>query len=243
MKKFFVSTAVMLAVLVSCADINARAVRSNGNIVTHTLDNPAEFSKIVASSIVDVEYTQSRDGSTSVSIVCSENLLDVITLRSSGGTLTVGTKNGILTNRHELKVYASSPSLDEVRTTSTADVSIEGKLTADDLILKVTSTGDIEADEVVCNVLMASTSSTGDVEIGRGTAARAVYTASSTGDINAKGVKACVVEARSSSIGDIECYASASIEARASSTGDIYYYGNPASVDRRESSIGDIIAK
>ncbi len=195
-------------------------------------------------SIIDVDYRQSTDGTTSVSVVCSENLRDLLSVSLQNGTLHVGTVgNCAIINNYALKVYASSPSLDEVKTSSTADVSVEGRLTADKLKLMVTSTGDIEVDELVCNVLEVSTGSTGDIEISRGTADRAIYTVKSTGDIDAKGMKARVVEAGSSSTGNIECYASESIKAMASSTGDIYYYGHPVSVEKRESSIGDIEAR
>lgn len=225
---------------------NSQAIRASRHIITRTMENPAAFSKIVVSGVGDVEYVQSTDGTTSVSIIAPDNVMEILEVHSSGGTLTVSTKRGfhiVGLGGNDMEVRATSPSLDAVRISGAGDVSIDKVLSTKDLTVTVSGVGDIEIDDLQCENVEIRVSGAGDVDVERGTAVEASYTVSGVGDIDVDGLRAQRVEARVSGTGDVECYASESINARVSGVGSIVYYGNPGSVEKSRSGIGSIQAR
>ncbi len=257
MKKIFL-TAGLMAVAASfagCIGIEVNGQRANfrnkiikasATTATHTLDNPAAFSKIVVSGVGDVEYRQSTDGTSSVSISCPDNLFDIVEVYSEGGTLTVKTKPGYTITGlgdRDIDIRATSPALNAVRVSGAGDISIEGKLNTDAFEVRVSGAGDIDIDNLECRSVEVGVTGAGDVDIERGTAGRAKYTISGAGDIDAGNLRARSVDVRVSGAGDVECYASESISASVSGVGSVFYSGNPAKVDKSKSGIGSIRAR
>lgn len=165
------------------------------------------------------------------------------------------TVNGI--NFEVLKVYVSNKLVDDFRVNSSASLIIQNGLKAENVTIDCSSSGnfagtikcatatidasssaDVDAN-FIANAINVSTNSSADVELS-GTTEKITIKSSSSADCKAKNLiaKIAVVEASSSS--DAVVYASEKLIASASSSASITYFGNPANVDKSESSSGSV---
>ncbi|MFY0483990.1 head GIN domain-containing protein [Flavobacterium sp. PLA-1-15] len=163
--------------------------------------------------------------------------------------------NGV--NFDVLKVYVSNNLVDDFKVSSSASLVVQNGLDAKNVMIDCSSSGsftgtlkcstvaidassssDVDAN-VVADAVNVVTNSSADVELS-GTTEKITIKSSSSADCKAKNLiaKTAVVEASSSS--DAVVYASEKLTAIASSSASITYFGNPANVDKSESSSGSV---
>lgn len=257
---------IVAALLVSGIYANAQKnkIKGSNNYITKEFHDIKNFNSITVEDIPDIEYTQSKDGKTHVSVYTADNLMEYIDISVNGKTLVVKLKPGYNKNtwiQGEFKVKVSSPELVSVKTGSTGKINIlddidvrgnfnmttssTGNITAknikcDDIIASASSTGSITVKSVSCNKAKIKTSSTGNITIREINAETIDASTSSTGKINLSG-KVTDVTLSSSSTGSINAgdLKAQNVKAIASSTGSINCYAEK-SISGRSSSIGKI---
>lgn len=231
----------------------------------------ADFSKLKASSAIEVFYTVSNTKSVKVEtddvakMQYIKTEVDGETLKlyieSTGNSKKSKKKkwnNGI--SFKVLKITISGPNLNEIKASSSAFVKMQSLNKSDDLQISVSSSGTIKGN-FECNTLNIQASSSGDFIADvvaksatvtssssstvtlEGKATDLNCSASSSGDCNLKEFKVENAIASASSSGSITVNTSKSIEAKASSSGSISFYGNPANVSKEMSSSGSISKK
>ena len=230
----------------------------------------ADFSKLKASSSVQVFYTISNTKSVQVETDDAEKM-QYIKTEVIGETLNIyldsnkkGTskksKNRKWKNTFNfkvLKITVSGPNLKAVKASSSADVKFVNTNKSSSLEVVVSSSGSVSGS-FDCSDLLIEASSSGDFA-GTITAVTVDIKASSSGDVVLKGkAKNLIVKASSSSdcelknlavekatieassSADVEVTVTASVDAKASSSADVVIYGNPVNVSKEVSSSGSV---
>lgn len=141
-------------------------------------------------------------------------------------------------NNLRLKVYVSAKNLTGIKGTSGSDIVSTTPLSAKDIKVSASSGSDIKLELNATN-LECSASSGSDIKIS-GTASYALVKASSGSDINMKEMTVRTVEASATAGSDVSVTATDAINARANSGGDVTFRGNPATINKKKSTGGDV---
>ena len=243
MKNFNVTSMLVMLMFMCITSMQAQSITPSKKYITKELNNVSNFSSIRVLGSPDVEYRQSSDSKTTVSIYGSDNLVDLLEVSTVNGVLQVNIKKGvkILSGERRLKVIASSPSLDDVDIKGSADVYLNitgsGDIEAENLQYTnlsafIKGSGDIDVKNVKATTVKTIVSGSGDVKM-KGSTQTAMLTVNGSGDISADKLTATNVVATVSGSGDISCYASKQLDAKASGSGDIEYKGSPSIVNKQ----------
>ena len=196
---------------------------------TFELQDPEVFSSIDMSVVGDLEYTQSHNGESGVTLIVTEDIADRVEATIHHGRLVIaykrGASNRIVFNSH-LKVIAYSPSLSVVSVNSSGDVKLNGPLSTESLTLHVNGSGDIDAYDLISHRVTVSINGSGDVHL-TGRAREASLDINGSGDIDCDQLHCRRVDATVNGSGDIDCFASEVLNAYINGSGDIDCSGNP----------------
>lgn len=165
-----------------CGVIEMNALSNN---VVKRQVNVKYFSKIDIKGAVDVVFKQTNGGKPQVTIAGGKDVVERLSVRSDGKTLTVSEKSGVSTwhmfgSNRDAKVYVSAPDLTAVRIVGSGDFDAEGKVDTDNLLIDVRGSGDVEMKSVICDNAKIQILGSGDVEIKN-------LVAQKNADINVKG--------------------------------------------------------
>lgn len=228
---------LLIAILFSSCklDINISGVKGNGNVVTQKRLSNVTFTKINASEGLDVYLTKST--STAVKVQADDNIQKLIVTEIKNGTLFIHTSEGI-GKANAKKVLVNFTQLDEINSSSGADIHTTNFIISESIVLNASSGSDqdiaLKATTVKC-----SASSGADIEL-NGNTTTIKTNASSGANINAEKLVSQNCIANASSGADISLNCLHKINATASSSADISYSGNPKDVTTSESSSADI---
>jgi len=231
----YIIIAVLLITTGSVASCQFRkTVYGDGDVVRK--ERKAEdFTGIKVSTGIDVYLSQGDN--VSITVQADENLHEYISTEIRNDVLHVFTDANI--RRAEMKrVYVTAKDIKYLSTSSAGDIIGETPVRTDDLILNVSSAGDIKL-EVFADNVEVDISSSGDITLS-GEADSLEGDLSSAGDLNAYNFIVRKAELTVTSAGDADIHVTERLNARASSAGDINYRGNPKYVDARSSSAGSI---
>lgn len=254
MKNVKFSSMLVLLLSLFAAGIQAQTVVPSKKYITKEVKNVSEFNSIKVVGSPQVEYWQSKDSKTAVSIYCSENVVDLVEVSTVEGVLQVNIKQGvnIRGGNYRLTVTASSPSLKQVDVKGSSDVLLKGSVKGESLQLNVAGSGDIDADDLHFTHLVGTVKGSGDIDLKKvkatnvnmqvngsgdikveGSALQATLTVRGSGDIVADELLATHTIATVVGSGDIECYASQQLDAEVRGSGDIEYKGHPSVVNKQ----------
>lgn len=239
----------MCLLLASCSYAE-KGVKASSNYILKEVTEVAPFTEILVFGSPDVEYTQSADGTTKVSVYGSDNLIDVLEATVQNGALHVKNKsNTTIIGNSRLKVIASSPELHRAEVQGSGEVYMIGTVQGSDLQLKVKGSGDIEGDVVQYTSLNLAVQGSGDIDLKRAVCDRIAVNIDGSGDVSLKGqareaeflvfgsgdiaARRMVTEdltARVRGSGDITCYATRRLKASVDGSGDIGYGGSPQEI-------------
>lgn len=103
MKNFNVTSMLVMLMFMCITSMQAQSITPSKKYITKELNNVSNFSSIRVLGSPDVEYRQSSDSKTTVSIYGSDNLVDL---------LEVSTVNGVLpTPNGNIHVYMNSKTM------------------------------------------------------------------------------------------------------------------------------------
>lgn len=227
-----ISAVVVLFLTTSCM---FNGVKGNRNVKTATRNIPSDFEAIRVSNGIDVYLTMGSD--TSLKLEADENLHDIIQTEVKDGVLRIYADENIWSAKRK-RVYLTAKNINEIRSTSGAELITENTLKADDLKVAVTSGAEVRLTLDVTN-LSCSTTSGADARL-EGRADHFVARSTSGSGLQATGLEAKTCEARVTSGADISVNVSEELDASATSGGNIRYSGNPKKVRKNSSSGGNV---
>jgi hypothetical protein len=226
---------LMLAVfggLSSCNELSG-----SGVLVSETR-NLKTFHGIEARQGFEVEL---REGSKpEVVIEADDNVINDVEARvDDDGILHLGVDHNHLVNVH-LKAVVTYQKLDEIRSSSGAQVTGTYTLKADRIELHASSGSGIEV-AVDAPSVETNASSGSNLKV-KGRTRNYAAEASSGSSIDSEDLLSERAAAHASSAGDIDLHASVAVDAHASSGGSIHYRGKPTNVKQESSSGGSVEA-
>lgn len=233
--KFLV--ALFLSVLLTGCnfDFNISGIKGDGNVVTQKRFSNKEFTKIKASEGLDVYLTKST--LTAVNVQADENIQDFIITEIKDGVLHIHTSEAV-GKASAKKVLVNFTYLDEVSSSSGAEIHTTNFIITDNIVVKASSGSD-QALAIKATTIECSTSSGAQIKL-KGSAKTITAKASSGGNINANKLLAENCNTKASSGSDIDVNCKNAITAKASSGASISYSGNPSTVNKSNSSAASI---
>lgn len=231
---------LLIAILFSSCnfDINISGIKGNGHVVTQERLSDVAFSKIDASEGLDVYLTKST--SSAVKVQADDNIQEFIITEIKNGTLYIHTSEAI-GKANAKKVLVNFTTLNEINSSSGADIHTTNFIISDDIVINASSGSDqnlaIKATTINC-----SASSGAEINLS-GSATIIKTNASSGAEIDAEKLVSQHCASNASSGAEIDLNCKQSINAVASSSADISYSGNPTDVSVSESSAAEITRK
>lgn len=232
------SFAFTLAGLFCSCTIIGEGIKPSKNYITRDY-TVKEFNQIEASTVGDINYTQSTDGKTSVQIYGPDNYVKLIQVTMKNETLILDIEKGKQMNNCTIKITLSSPSLNRIDFKGVGNILIEKSLKAPKLDVTNKGVGNIKILDLTCDDLIVNSVGVGNMVL-RGSAQTADLSSKGVGNINAVELKADSIEAFSKGVGDITCYPTQSIKASVKGVGSIEYKGNPTEKKFTKGGIGSI---
>lgn len=238
MKTKHAITGFVACLLLASCNFNVslgEGTRGNGNVKTDERPVNGSFTAIHAQEGLDVHVTQANEAS--IRVEADENIIELIGTDIENGVLKIHAVENI-GRASSKKVYVSVPTIEELKTSSGADLRVENPVKTDRISLKSSSGSDILV-EVNAHSVFCDSSSGAEIKV-TGTAKTIEAEASSGSEVDANGLTTEEAYAKASSGGSVSVNATEKVEARSSSGGDIYYSGNPRVVHKNNSVSGNV---
>lgn len=202
----------------------------------------SDFDAISVSSGLSAEIEIGDDFSVSAESG-SSRALNKLDIKVKGRTLYIErdsswTDWSIFAARRDATVKVSLPDLKRIDASAGSDVFVSGDY-GDGLEASADGGADLELDDVTGGTFRLDASS-GSTLRAEGECSVLEVSSSSGASIRADDLECDTVEARASSGADIRVYASEAVRAVASSGADVRVKGEPAEIDKKESSGGDV---
>src|SRR5665213_2453983 len=109
-----------ITVLSSC-----KMMSGNGKVKKETR-NPGTFTKVHTSGTADVVITSGSN--CAVTVEDDDNLLPYLETNVENGTLQIHYKDGVSVTNDHAKIYVTAPTLSEVATSGTSNITVSGLL-------------------------------------------------------------------------------------------------------------------
>lgn len=241
-KLLFILIMLTIAILnSSCMDfINVNGISGSKNYITrdYKIDG---FNKIKSSTICKVSYTQSTDGTSSLQVYGSDNIVELVNVEIKDSTLVINMlKKNIKDSKLEIRI--SSPEIFSIKSEGVGNFTIKDKVETPELTVKNEGVGNVKIQNIICDNLKMYTNGVGNATL-KGTAKNVTLASQGIGNIDADELIGENVEAKSEGIGNVSCYATSSLTAKVEGIGNITYKGNPAQKNLKKEGIGSIKKK
>lgn len=195
---------LLLAVGGVCmACYSSKDLKAGGKRVTVTRD-VGYFSKVDASSSVDIEFVQGKEQA--MRIVGSKQCVDNIVVEKKGETLYVSHKSNSVISffDDDVTLYIYSPDLTEVNLRGSCSFDVKGALDTDNLKVSVMGSGEADFDSIVCDAINFEVRGSGDIGAKRIDTKNAVANVFGSGDLDFDFIKADNVQFAVSGSGDLD---------------------------------------
>ena len=228
---------IFVAVLICFSSCNV--INGNGNIRTDKR-NTGNFHAVKTSGSIDIEISSGTGYS--VSVEDDDNVLPYIVTEVNNGTLNVRYQDGTSISSDHAKVYITTPSLDKLSTSGSADIAIVDQLKSLQAIeMNVSGSGNIKGEVDAPSVSVEITGS-GNVDL-KGRTKDFECTVTGSGDINCGGLQSENTTVKIMGSGNAHVFASVHLSASSFGSGDIYYGGNPSNPEIHTAGSGSVQAE
>lgn len=198
-----------------------------------------EFDKVDISTVANIYYTQSEDGTTSLEIYGPDNIIELMEVAIAENTLLLSMKKKNIGNIKGMKVMISTPHLDSFITRGVGNAYIENGLTTQSLRVVNEGVGNIKFQSLACQSLDVSSIGVGNLEL-IGKCKSASLSSKGVGNLKAERLECEQLDVTSEGVGNITCHASESLSATTRGIGNIRYAGNPKEKRLNKMGIGSI---
>lgn len=205
-----IGTVALFSLLLTATTANAQTsrVKASGKYETKNI-KIGNFDKIKLLGSPTVIYTQSTGNKSTLEIYGSDNVIDLVDCKVTGGTLVVSFKQRTSVEfgkQGRLKIMASSPALKDVHLQGSGDVILESRVKSDNLSFTLQGSGDITAGDVDCdNDLSITLQGSGDISIkNKVKAGNIALNLSGSGDVDVNNLHARAAAATLQGSGDMK---------------------------------------
>lgn len=187
MKQNHFITAALATALLLCppAAYGQGRITASKQTTTFQLEEPEKFNQIHFSGSGEIEYRQSTDGKTRVTVTVAENLLDYLIVEVDDGELRNRYKNeSKIKGDTRLKIVAESPTLEVMSIAGSGAGSILGTLNSRRIALHVAGSGTIKATSLQCKeTIQAKIAGSGEITVSEGETGKTSLSVTGSGEI------------------------------------------------------------
>ena len=242
--QFFTKFAVALTItiLFSSCYFNSKGlnigkgIAGSGNITKETRTVGEMFTKIEVKQGIQLFVEQSNDKS--IVVETDDNLQKIITTTVENGVLIIEADESFDATNGGPKVTVKLPTINGLEASSGSNIKSNNTLISDNLQVKSSSGSTVDLN-VEADVLTLESSSGSDLKA-NGKALKLETNASSGSKIDARNLLANEVDAQASSGSDTNVAPILNLKAKASSGSSINYYKVPKTINKTESSGGNV---
>lgn len=229
---------LLLILITSTVFISCESISGNGNVweENRSISNIYE---IKTSGPIDVEI---RSGDHyELTVQNDENLLPYVITEIDNGVLNIHYKDGYSVMQDHAKVFVTTPTLEKIVSSGSADITSKGVIKNSNRIeIGTSGSGDINA-EVDAPSISVSGSGSGNVTL-LGMTKDFDCKMSGSGDVKCANLKSENAVIHVSGSSDVHVFASVSLKVNVSGSGDVYYGGNPTSPEIQIAGSGTVQA-
>ncbi len=226
---------ISISLLFFSCNITGNHTVGNGNVITEKRKIP-DFLKVKSSGSIDIDIRPSD--SYSVEVQNDENLLEYVVTEVNNGVLEVKYKSGSYSNDHA-KVIISAPSLNEISSSGSADITIQGTLlNSDEISFHLSGSGDVEGS-VDAPSIKAFSSGSGDIKLS-GKTKNLLCEIRGSGDVKCESLKSESADVSVMGSADVHVFASVRLKVTVSGSGDVYYSGKPQNPEIKIRGSGEV---
>lgn len=197
-------------------------LRGQGAIITEDL----ELNRIDAIDLKLPATVYLRQGDEQrVTVEGQPNIIDYLERTVKGGLWEVEVDRCIR-DMEDLRIFITVPEVEAVLISGSGQVIGENMLTADDLDIGISGSGDISL-QLTADDVQTSISGSGNLRLD-GEADEIVFRVSGSGDLRAFGLKARKGEVNISGSGDAEVHVTEELSVTITGSGDVLYHGSPS---------------
>lgn len=223
-------TVLIIIALVSCTN-------GKGDVVIQNLDISG-FDKVDIGT--KGEMVLITDQNQFVEVHAQQNIINALKIWNDNGTLKVREKSGKNIGKYEeLTIYVHAPSLREVKTSASANITGGNGIAHADFKAKTSASGNITITGMACQNVEAKSSASGNITLS-GITDKADYDVSASGNIQAFNLISNDTKAKTSASGNIETTTNNTLNAKISASGNISYKGYPT-IELDDSASGSLI--
>jgi len=198
-------------------------VEGQGPIVSQSFDLPS-FSGVDLEIDADVYITQG--GEQEVIVEGQENILDQLELTISSDTWEIDL-DGCTRYDDPLKIYITLPEVTYLRIDGSGDMISENIIEGDDILLRISGSGDMDLGLNMDDKVEAKISGSGTIFL-EGEAKKTDFQISGSGDYQTFNLETDKCDIKISGSGDAEVFVNDDLDVKISGSGDVLYRGNPA---------------
>lgn len=229
---------VLLAISTSETFAQDKKVKGNGNVITKNIST-ADYDYIQVVGSIEAVLEKGTEGNIAVTV--DENLQQYIIVEVTGNTLKLTIENYVsLHTTKGIKIQVPFQEIKGVKLTGSGEVKSADVITASQLEIELTGSGDMQLDVNTKN-LDAKLTGSGDMKIS-GTTEEMEIKLIGSGDFQGSSMKVESTQAYVSGSGTAKVAAQKSLKARINGSGDIKYSGSPKDSDTKVMGSGSIKA-
>jgi hypothetical protein len=208
----------------SCDVTGQNRVKGSGN-VSKEERSIGGFKTLSVRGSMNVYLTQGPVKS--AVIEADDNIIPLVELENNGGELIVRTRrNTSINTNHEIKVYLTTPDINDVSLAGSGDVYLENKINnRSELSVSVSGSGDVKGPVNAPHV-KARISGSGDMILSGETKDLEVGIAGS-GNFKGEDLLSENVDVNIAGSGNANVHASVQLDAKIAGSGNVYYKGSP----------------
>lgn len=222
MKKYLLIALIAgLGYVSSSCSSEDRCVSGSGDRVRRSYDATGFRNLEISGS---QEFYISKGSDYKVEIEAQPNIHDRLDVDVHSGTLSVEV-DGCIRFHKSIKVYITTPELEDIELSGSADVYVNDEFTTDHCRIDISGSGEIH-HRLVANELDVNISGSGEVEI-EGAAEDQDIRISGSGDFYGFDLPGSTAYVQVSGSGDARVNVSDFLEVHVSGSGNVYYKGSP----------------
>jgi hypothetical protein len=203
---------------------NGETVRGSGTVTeeTRTISNLSSVELALPGTL-----HITMGGSESLRIEAEDNLLEYIRTEVNYGKLVIGSRQGInIQPTHPVHYYLTVTELSSILISSSGNIEADN-LQSDSFSITISSSGDVSISRLDCTSLHVIISSSGNLDIQGGQVQKQEINISSSGEYRARKLESVSANVILTSSGEATIRVSDHLTGRLSSSGNINYIGNP----------------
>lgn len=224
LKNSFLLLLASALVLPSCHISGQERVRGSGNVAKEER-NVGTFKSVDLRGSIDVYLTQGP--AKSAVIEADDNIVPLIELVKEGDELVVRLKKNTSISTHkDMKVYLTTPEIENVRVSGSGDIKFQNKLSNNNgMKVSVSGSGDLEG-ALNAPSIKANIAGSGNIELSGETKELEINIAGS-GNFKAKELLSENATVGITGSGNADVHASMKLNANIMGSGDVHYKGSP----------------